>query len=64
MGAYAGTLVDRESKEHTPATDVASKCRAQVQLPEGHGFGPSRKIDEPERRVSLLTVAGERFRNE
>jgi hypothetical protein len=51
-------------REHTAATGVASKCWAQVQLREGHGFGPSRKIDEPERRVSLLTVAGERFRNE
>ena len=51
-------------REHNPAMEVASKCRAQVQLREGHGFGPSRKIDEPERRVSLLTVAGERFKNE
>jgi hypothetical protein len=30
----------------------------------GQGFDSSRKIDEPERRVSLLAVAGERFRNE
>jgi hypothetical protein len=30
----------------------------------GHGFDSSRKIDEPERRVTLLAVAGERFRNE
>jgi hypothetical protein len=30
----------------------------------GHRFDSSRKIDEPERRVSLWAVAGERFRNE
>jgi len=31
----------------------------------GHRFDSSRKIDEPERRVSLLAVgAGERFMNE
>jgi hypothetical protein len=30
----------------------------------GQGFDSARKIDEPERRISLLAVAGERFRNE
>jgi hypothetical protein len=42
------------------------ECWAKVQLREwGHRFDSSRKIDEPEKRVSLVAVgAGERFINE